>query len=79
MSHPFSPDVLTRAVHDNLEAACAALPEGKSHALLLDASTDTGFRVMFVQRVGDGWNVTGHVAWDGHDRPAAGVSVLKAW
>lgn len=79
MSDRFTPDALKHAVHDNLEAAYAALPEGKSHAVLLDASTDKGLRALYVQRVGDGWNIALQGEWNGKERPAAGISVLKAW
>lgn len=75
----FSPDALKQAVHQSLEDAYAALPEGKSHAVLLDASTDRGIRALYVQRVGDGWNVALQGEWNGKERATGGVSVLKAW
>lgn len=68
-----------KAVHDTLEAAYAAIPEGKLHALLVDASTDNGVRALYVQRVPGGWNVALSGEWDGHEKPSAGVSLLKAW
>lgn len=76
---PFSSASLAKAVHANLEAAYAAIPPGKSHALIVDASTDRGVQALYVQRVGDGWNVALSGDWNGHDKPAAGVSVLRAW
>jgi hypothetical protein len=75
----FSPDALSKAVHANLEDAYVAIPPGKSHALLVDATTGTGVSALYVQRVGDGWHVALHGEYSGHDRPAAGVSILKAW
>lgn len=79
MTEVFSPAALKKTVHDTLEAAYAAIPPGKSHALLVDASTDSGVRAVYVQRVGDGWNVALAGRWNGTDAPAAGVAVLKAW
>jgi hypothetical protein len=79
MSDLFNQDVLARAVHNSLEEAYAALPPGKSHAVLLDASTDHGVRAMFVQRVGGGWEVAAQGEWSGRGHLAGKVVALKAW
>jgi hypothetical protein len=34
----FSPDATVKAVHDSLDAALAAIPDGHSHAVLFDGT-----------------------------------------
>jgi hypothetical protein len=75
----FTPDVLTRAVHNTLEEAYAALPDGKNHAVLIDASTDAGVRALFVQRVGGGWQIAAEGQWKGGGHVAGKVSAIKTW
>lgn len=76
----FDPSSLAKSVHDSLEDAYAALPAGKSHAVLVDASTTDGIRALYVQRIGDGWNVAVSESWKGHGHKLEGkVSVLRAW
>lgn len=81
MPSPFSPEVIAKSVHDSLAQAYAALPEGKSHALIVDATTEGGgnVRALYVQRVGDGWNVALEGVWNGREHAAGKVSLLKAW
>jgi hypothetical protein len=77
----FSPGALADAVHATLDDAYAAIPPGKTHAFLLDATLqDRSARVMYVQKVGDGWNLAGKVEWHvGDKQPTAGVALLRAW
>jgi hypothetical protein len=79
MPNAFDPSSVAKSVHDSLEEAYAALPPGKSHAVLVDASTDSGVRALYVQRVGDGWNVALEGEWRGRGHAAGKVTALKAW
>lgn len=79
MSDIFGQSNITKAVHDTLEAAYAAIPPGKSHALLVDASTESGVRALYVQRMPEGWNVALQGDWHGGDHVAGRIALLKAW
>lgn len=80
MPNPFDPVNTAKSVHDTLEAAYAGIPAGKSHAVLVDASTTGGIRALYVQHLADGWNVALESDWKGHGAKVEGrVAVLRAW
>lgn len=80
---PFSAASIQKAVHATLEDAFAAIPAGRSHAVLFDGtySKDAGgtIRAMFVERVGNGWDMVfeGEVA--SHRGVAGQVVVSRSW
>jgi hypothetical protein len=77
MSDLFSPANLQKAVHDSLEQATAAIPEGKTGALLLDATTDR-VQVLLAVKAGDAWTISGVAQYDGH-HVAGKVAVAGSW
>lgn len=77
----FSPDQLRQSVHDTLDQALAAIPPGKSGALLVDGTVthDGGeARVLLAQRVGKDWQVQVGGEWDGH-HVAGKVALAGSW
>ena len=81
MSEIFSPAKLQKAVHESLEQAQAAIPDGHSQAVLLKATYSTddgpGVQAVYIKRAGKGWNVLLETSYNGHDGPSAGAAV--AW
>lgn len=75
MSDIFTPGALRKAVHATLEAAEAAIPEGHTQAILLEATSDAGVRALYVRRAGEQWRIAGEVAYRKGDGPRAGVAV----
>lgn len=74
----FSPDATRAAVHDSLESAFKAIPDGKRGALLVVADQD-GARALLAARIGHNWQLAGGVdkAWAG---PVQGQVVIQgAW
>lgn len=81
MSDPFDPAALARAVHDTLDQATAAIPEGKRGALLVDGRISDGkpsASLLLVTRGPHGWDLAGEMGWDGHYVNAK-VAVAKTW
>lgn len=84
MSDPiFGPSTLAKAVHDTLDAATAAIPEGRSHALIFDGtySQDTGpaVRALYVQRTETGWKIKLEGGYDGPGGVYGKVATAKSW
>lgn len=83
MSDIFSPDAIAKSVHATLDAAYAAIPDGKAHAIIFDgtASTEDGpaIRALYVQRAPDGWNVVLEGGYSGPGGVSGQVAVAKAW
>lgn len=81
--NPFDPSATEAAIFKTLDDATAAIPDGHTHAVLLDA-TDTAAdgpagTVVFVEKLPSGWNV---VAQGGYSEAHGfGGSVLlgKSW
>lgn len=64
----FSPDALRESVHDTLEASLAAVPKGKTGAILIDGTktADGGqAQLLVVRRFGENVAVVAGGAWDG--------------
>lgn len=81
MSEIFTPDGLRQSVHDTLDAALAAIPDGKSGALLVDGTLTHGgaaARVVLAQRVGKTWAVSIGGDWDGH-HVGGKVAIAGSW
>lgn len=78
---PFSPQALSKAVHDSLEQAYAAIPEGKNNVLIVDATLggEKGARALYARRVGAGWNIALEGEWKGGDHVVGKVAAIKAW
>ncbi len=83
LDSPFSPDAIARSVHATLDGAIAAIPDGHTHAILIDGSYQQADgpagRVMFVQKAPDGWDVAFSA---GYDRPhgiGAQVALMDSW
>ncbi len=80
---PFSASSVQKAVHATLEDAYAAIPAGRSHAVLFDGTyaRENGgtVRAMYVQRVGDGWDVVLEGDVSTHQGAAGQVVVSKSW
>jgi hypothetical protein len=74
-----SPDALRRSVHNTLDEAYAAIPDGKSHVVLIDATTEAGVRALYAQRIAGGWEVVLEGAWQGGGHVDGKVAALKAW
>lgn len=64
--NPFSADAIAKSVHKTLDEAMVALPEGKKHALLIDASTDNGVKAVYVSKIDDKWQIALETGYDGH-------------
>lgn len=79
----FSPEAIAKSVHATLDEAFAAIPEGRSHALIVDGEYYGGrgvrARALYVQRVGKGWNIALEGDWNGNNLPDGKVSLLKSW
>ena len=82
MSDLFSQDTLAKAVHDSLDAAYAAIPADKRHAVIFDgtaAQGSSGVRAMYVQRIDGGWNVVLEGDVDTAHGAAGHVVIAKSW
>ncbi len=83
LAKPFSPASLTKAVHDTLFDAYAAIPAGKSHAVIFDGTYDRvkgpQMRALYVQRAADGWNVVLEGDYDKPDGIVGKIVIAKAW
>ena len=70
-------------LHDSLMLALAAIPPGKSQALVIDgtyAETDgASIRAVWLKRAPNGWNVAMSGAYDGADGISGKVAVAKSW
>lgn len=73
------PAAISRAVHATLDEATAALPAGKNHAVLIDATGPTQAQVLFVQRAPKGWQVVLQGDWEGNLHVSGKVTAMKAW
>lgn len=75
----FSPGALRKAIHDSIEQAEAAIPDGHTQAILLDATYTVeggaGVRALYVRKVEDGWTIAGRAEYRKSDGPRAGVAV----
>lgn len=83
MTGDLSTDALVKGLHATLDAAYAAIPDGKAHAIIFDgtASTEDGpaIRALYVQRAPDGWNVVLEGGYSGPGGVSGQVAVAKAW
>ncbi len=83
MSGPFDAPALTHALHATLPDAFAAIPDGKSHAIIFDGTYTTvdgpAMRALYVQRAPDGWNVVLEGVYDKPGGVAGKVAIAKAW
>jgi hypothetical protein len=83
MSDIFSPQNTFKAVHATLNEAFAAIPEGRNHAVIVDASASqadgAAASVMFVQRAPDGWNIVLRGAYDKDHGLSSGFATMKSW
>lgn len=64
----FSPEALRQSVHDTLEQSLAAVPEGKTGAIIIDGTkTAAGGEVqlLVVRKFGDHVAIVGGGTWDG--------------
>lgn len=80
---PLDPAAIAKSIHDSLDSALTALPPGKDHALLIDASTGNIVEAVYVQRVSQGgrwgdWSVGGAGAWTGQ-HVSGKVLVMGSW
>jgi hypothetical protein len=78
----FSPDTLRRSVHNTLDEAYAAIPDGKNHVLLIDGTVGDGsdaVRALYAQRIAGGWQVVLEGDWHGGTQVAGKIAALKAW
>lgn len=78
----FSPEALAKRVHATLDEATAAIPEGRHHAVILDATVQDGqpeVRALYVQRTAGGWDVSLEGAWSGRGHVSGKVALLKSW
>lgn len=66
---PLSPSVIAKSVHDTLDQAMAAIPAGKSGAVLIDGTIGLdgkpAAQAVIVQKIGANWAVAASAAWDG--------------
>lgn len=73
----FSPENLAKSVHQTLDEATAAIPDGKRVAVLVDATQDQ-VHVMLAMRAGDHWRLSGTAGWDGA-HVAGRIAVAGSW
>lgn len=83
MTDIFSPKNTANAIHATLGEAFAAIPEGRSHAVIFDGTYTEADgpegRVLYVQRAADGWDV---ILGGGYTVPtgvSGRVAVAKSW
>lgn len=78
----FDPAATAKSVHDTLDSAMKALPEDAKHAIIVDATVQSGDRPRvsgyYVERVPGGWQGVIGGEWDG-DHVAGKVAVMKVW
>lgn len=82
MSDLLSPDVLNKAVHDTLDQAIAAIPNGKRNALLIDGTVNKdgpNFQAMWVHKVNDTWHIAVQGAYDGPHGMEGKVTSALYW
>lgn len=60
----FSPANLQKAVHDTLDQALTAIPDGKRSAVLVDA-TNERVQLLLAIRAGETWTIAGGAVYDG--------------
>jgi hypothetical protein len=79
----FSPAATFKAVHATLNDAFAAIPVGRNHAVLVDATASqadgVAARVLYVQRAPKGWNIVLQVGYDAEHGLSSGVGTFKSW
>lgn len=80
---PFSQQSIAKAVHASLDAAFAAIPAGRSHAVIFDGTAASSggaqMRALYVQRSERGWNVAIEGDVDAVHGVAGSVVVGKSW
>lgn len=83
LDSPFSLANTAKAIHATLDDAFAAIPDGKRHVVLFDAThtQEEGFgaRVVYAERTTSGWGIVGQLAYDKPHGIAGKVATAKSW
>lgn len=81
--NPFDPQATTTTVFQSIHDALAAIPDGHTHAILLDGRWakfgGAMAKVSFLQKAPDGWNVVIDGTYDKPHGASAGVLLAKSW
>ena len=81
--NPFDASATMAAIYKSLADAQATIPDGHSHAILLDGTYTqkdgaSGW-ISYVQKAPDGWNVVIDGSYDKPHGAGAGFMVGKSW
>ena len=83
MSDLFTPANTAKAIHATLGDAFAAIPEGKSHAVIFDGTYSEADgpegRALYVQRAPDGWNIVLGGGYSVPEGVSGKVAIAKSW
>lgn len=83
MTDLLGPAAIASAVHATLDAAFAAIPDGDTHAVLLDGTYSKadgpGGRVVFALRQPNGWQMADYLGYDKPHGVTAGVDLVRSW
>lgn len=81
--NPFDPAATATAIYKSIADAQAAIPEGHTHAILIDGSAgqldDPMVYASFIQKAPDGWNLVLDGGYDSPHGAFGGVMVAKSW
>lgn len=79
--NPFDPTAIDAKLFTSVKAALAAIPDGHTHALILDGTWSDGPAawVSFLQKAQDGWNVVLNGGYDGPHGAQGSVQLAKSW
>lgn len=74
----FSYLAAAQSAHTNISEAIAAIPAGRSGALLVDATGTTAEAMIATHLGNDNWTLAAGGTWDGH-HVAGKVTLVGAW
>lgn len=81
--NPFEPSATDAKLFASVKAALTAIPDGHTHALILDGTWSEGENaaawLSFLQKAPDGWNVVLSGGYDGPHGVTGSVQLAKSW